>query len=147
MTNLEEEELIQFLSKVTMKEEERSSKLVKRKGYQISCLQESQTPELPKKGDYKEGKLSLEVKELRTQIAELREVVAKSSQPPSQRSRRSQARKCRACSDSNISVCNHCWHCGSSEHFSRGCRNRMRSRREDQPTSENGIGLLPRDGQ
>ncbi|MES1922603.1 hypothetical protein MHBO_004119 [Bonamia ostreae] len=60
--------------------------------------------------------MSLEVKELRSEIAALWEVVTKLSQPPSQRSRKPQTQKCRACSN-NVPVYNLCWHCGSSEHF------------------------------
>lgn len=54
MFNLEEEYLIQFMNKVTMKEEERSSKLVK--GYRIACVQESEAPELSKKWILSKGK-------------------------------------------------------------------------------------------
>ena len=149
MPQLEEEELIEHLSRITMKEEERSSKLFKKKstGTHVTSVQENKTPEPPKKKDFKEGMLSREVKELRSQVAELREVVTNSSKAAVSRSPKPQARKCSTCVDNNQPVCDHCWCCGSSDHFARGCRNRTRSRRTNQSGPENDLGLLPRDRQ
>lgn len=147
MPQLEEEELIEHLSKVTMKEEERSSKLFKKKSPHVASVQENNLHEPSKKKDFKEGILSKEVKELRLQVAELREVVTNSSKTPVSRSRKPQARKCSACVDNNQPMCDHCWYCGSSEHFARGCRSRARSRRTTPPAPENDSGLLLRDKQ
>lgn len=146
MPQLEEEELIEHLSRVTMKEEERSSKLFKKKSPYVASVQENNLHEPSKKKDVKEGVLSKEVKELRLQVAELREVV-NSSKTPVSRSRKPQARKCSACVENNQTMCDHCWYCGSSEHFARGCRSRARSRRTTPPAPENDSGLLLRDRQ
>ena len=80
-------------------------------------MQENKTPEPSKKTDFKEGILSREVKDLRSQVAELREVVTTFSKAAVSRSRKPQARKCSVCVDNNQQGCDHCWFCGRSDHF------------------------------
>ena len=76
MPQLEEEKLIEHLSRFTKKRNDPlSSSRKKSTGTHVTSVQENKTPEPSKKTDFKEGILSRKVKELRSQVAELREVI------------------------------------------------------------------------
>ena len=69
---------------------------------------------------------------VRSEVATLREKVEKqslSSNKPSGSGDKRSKRACKKCTDENtVDSCDHCFHCGSSEHWSKGCRNRESGR-------------------
>ena len=107
MPQLEEEKLIEHLSRFTKKRNDPlSSSRKKSTGTHVTSVQENKTPEPSKKTDFKEGILSREVKELRSQVAELREVVTNFSKAAVSRSRKHKQDNV-VCVENNQPGCDH----------------------------------------
>lgn len=152
---IDEEEIIQRLCTIASKEDERAAKIHKTvKTPKVSVNNNTVDNEESidtKKKTVKEGTFTCELRELKAEIAALREVVnatqkdAPTSTP--RRQRRNANRVCPMCRERGEGSCNHCWHCGSTEHYKAGCRQARANRRQSAPEPENGPGALRRDKQ
>jgi hypothetical protein len=151
-TTIDEEEIIQRLCTVASKEDERAAKIQKSVKTPKVCVNnntvESEEPVDTKKKPVKEGTFTCELRELKAEIAALREVVnatQKDTPTNSSRRQRNSNRGCPSCRERGEGSCNHCWHCGSAEHYKAGCRQARTNRRQSAPAPENGPGALRRD--
>ena len=120
-----DEELISALNTITAREQERHSKL-DRKGTRVNQIETTDDKEVKEKKPFTEGKLNADLKALKAEVDQLRQEMGKRNpQPmgPDQERKKRTFRQCRLCEENKSSgKCDHCFKCGSSEHFSRGCR-------------------------
>lgn len=116
---VDDEDLIQTLSVISLREEERSNKITPKKTVKVSAVESASCAE-PVKKPVKEGTLSVEVRELRAEI----EALKKELTPSRQKEKSRGVRGCRACREANLRTCDHCWRCGSADHYPARCRHR-----------------------
>lgn len=122
-----DEELILALNSVTSRELERKSKMdrktVKVQQVETASVEKEQQEKKPTR----EGMLNSEIKALRAEFDLLKHEVSKSNSvaTSSVENKKKPIRQCKWCEEKGMSgKCDHCFKCGSSEHFSRGCRQR-----------------------
>lgn len=144
--SVNDEELIQEMSTLAMREEEMHKK---NKSVDVKVIETTSTESKEKK-EAKEGLFMAEIKQLRAEIASLKETVERtpSSSNTTHMSHPRQHNtggQCKACKNTDR-TCTHCWICGSEEHFKAGCK-KSRSTRKDTSGSEAGKakGSRPRD--
>ena len=120
-----DEELISALNTITAREQGRHSKL-DRKGTKVNEIETTDDKEVKKKKPFTEGKLNSDLKALKAEVDQLRQEMGKRNPQPmvtDQERKTRTFRQCHWCEESKSSgKCDHCFKCGSSEHFSRGCR-------------------------
>ena len=129
-----DEELISALNTITAREQERHSKL-DRKGTRVNQIETTDDKEVKEKKPFTEGKLNADLKALKAEVDQLRQEMGKRNpQPmgPDQERKKRTFRQCRWCEENkSSSKCDHCFKCGSSEHFSRGCRQKNSTQQEN----------------
>lgn len=141
--NTSDDELLEGLTKAVADESEHLDRFNKnpiKKPIQVASV------EIPKK----ENPILKEINELKTQVAQINELVlglpyrhqGLGSQPSASTSRHFEPRshvrntdnagngnRCEKCAKDGRTNCDHCFYCFSQEHFSRGCKQRMWDRK------------------
>jgi hypothetical protein len=128
-----DETLVQTLTSIHSREQERRSKLDRQGGNRpVKVNQvENQVEEVETKPKVvKEGVFITELREMRAQIEEIQNRLDRTNvsdrgpvKQPSQQLSPFRNPGCKACQElGSADTCRHCWRCGSGEHFKRGCR-------------------------
>lgn len=129
-----DEELISALNTITAREQERRSKL-DRKGTKVNQIEITNDKEVKEKKPFTEGKLNSDLKALKAEVDQLRQDMGKRNPQTfgtDQERKRRTFRQCQWCEQSKSDdKCDHCFKCGSSEHFSRGCKQKRSTQQEN----------------
>ncbi|MES9879783.1 MAG: hypothetical protein ABW185_02755 [Sedimenticola sp.] len=126
MKSVTDEQLVKAINSITVREAERHAKIdISKKVSKVLQLEDTTrvSPD-PVIKEPKPGKFQLELQELKTEVASLRQQMTNQRSDRTTSNARNTNTRARACQNCLASGqrCNHCFKCGSDEHWQRGCR-------------------------